>query len=66
MDGDAFRYPLGPAYLGTGGHKEGLRRLAVARVLDWPAAHTYMAEKNKFPIWHLLISTCAEILLFLY
>ena len=49
----ALLYPLGPAYLGTWGHRKRMRRLAASRELGWPAAHKYMAETIKFQIWHL-------------
>ena len=55
--GDAPLYPLGPAYLGTRGHREGVRLLAAARELDSGKRHIY-GGKNQ--ISNLtFIYTCA-------
>ena len=62
--GDTLLYPLGPAYLGMWGHREGVHRLAAARELGSGRQHIY---DGKNQISNLaFIYTCAEILLFLY
>ena len=58
----ALLYPLGPTYLGTWGHREGVCRLAAARELGSGRQHTY-GEKNQISNL-VFIYTCAEILLF--
>ena len=51
---DALLYPLEPAYSGTLGHKEGVRRLVAAGELLSGRRHN-MAGKIKFQIGHLSI-----------
>ena len=62
--GDALLYPLGPAYLGTWGNREGVRRLAAVCELDSGRWRIY-GGKNQISNLEF-IYTCAEILLFLF